>query len=101
VTCVGENETDLEVLRPIGALHAKRRIESVRERFNDEIPLAIRVDGLEESREIELQDLGIDPDNGKRLLDEVCIGRRQERIIGETQREARSTGPARVARLVK
>lgn len=71
---IGKNEADLEVLRPVGALNAQRRIEGIGEGFDDDIPGAVCVDRLQERCEVELQDFGIDADDGKRLLDEIGVG---------------------------
>ncbi len=96
-------QAELEVLRPVGALHAECRIELVAEIFGRHVEGAVGIDLLDISGKIVEIDRGGNADAGQVLLqifgdplEALIVG-----IVGQPQVEADTICAALVARLIK
>src|SRR5206468_2854793 len=98
---VGEWQADPEVLRPISPLHAKRRIERVRQALDRQIERTVAIDDVEIGREVETLDLDIESNAPQRVAKKIGEARRQERILRQPELGANAAGAARQARLVQ
>jgi hypothetical protein len=103
VAGVGEGQAELEILRPVDALYAERRIELVAEILGRYVEGAVGVDLLDVGGEVVGFDRGVDADTRQVLLqifgnplEPFIVG-----IVGETQVEANAVRAALVAGLVE